>query len=100
MEGQSRGGLKFKVIAKNSKWGKDFWHDLVGGPVETDLLVAPPGHSQEDAQALIEETHKTSHERGYPPSTNPTRIGSNLFDRCSFAPFLPYLDAAAAIRSG
>src|SRR5690349_23044856 len=26
----TRGGMKLKVIAKNRKWGKDFWNDLVG----------------------------------------------------------------------
>jgi deoxyribonuclease-2 len=31
---KSRGCLPFKVIAKNRKWGKDFWNDLVGPTLE------------------------------------------------------------------
>jgi len=34
---KSRGGLAFKVIAKNRKWGKDFWNDLVGPTLGTDM---------------------------------------------------------------
>ncbi|MCB0712224.1 MAG: deoxyribonuclease II family protein [Ignavibacteriae bacterium] len=155
IECTSRGGWPFKVIAKNRKWGKDFWNDLVGPTLKadmdvetwirgkipptldsdgihktfdvkfidlsplgipwtwpethdhakwgitvdsdwvcvgdinrmisqerrgggtiafqdanlwaalskTDLIVAPPGHSRVDAQKLIKETHKTTHER-------------------------------------
>lgn len=33
------GGLKFKVIAKNRKWGKDFWNDLVGPALGEDMDV-------------------------------------------------------------
>jgi len=36
---QSRGGLKFKVIAKNRKWNKDFWNDLVGPALGDDMDV-------------------------------------------------------------
>lgn len=35
----SRGGLPFKVIAKNRKWGKDFWNDLVGPTLQEDIDV-------------------------------------------------------------
>ncbi|GAB2846384.1 deoxyribonuclease II family protein [Pseudoduganella ginsengisoli] len=35
----SRGGLPFKVIAKNRKWGKDFWNDLVGPTLNEDIDV-------------------------------------------------------------
>jgi deoxyribonuclease-2 len=35
----SREGLAFKVIAKNRKWGKDFWNDLVGPTLDADLDV-------------------------------------------------------------
>jgi deoxyribonuclease-2 len=35
----STGGLKFKVIAKNRKWGKDFWNDLVGPTLRADMDV-------------------------------------------------------------
>lgn len=35
----SRGGLAFKVIAKNRKWGKDFWNDLVGPTLGADMDV-------------------------------------------------------------
>jgi len=36
---KSRGGLAFKVIAKNRKWGKDFWNDLVGPTLGADMDV-------------------------------------------------------------
>jgi deoxyribonuclease-2 len=36
---QTRGGLAFKVIAKNRKWGKDFWNDLVGPTLGSDMDV-------------------------------------------------------------
>lgn len=34
---KSKGGLPFKVIAKNRKWGKDFWNDLVGPTLKADM---------------------------------------------------------------
>jgi deoxyribonuclease-2 len=33
------GGLKFRVIAKNREWGKDFWNDLVGPTLGDDMDV-------------------------------------------------------------
>jgi deoxyribonuclease-2 len=39
LECASRGGLPFKVIAKNRKWGKDFWNDLVGPTLNEDINV-------------------------------------------------------------
>lgn len=36
---KSRGGVDFKVIAKNKKWNKDFWNDLVGPTLGTDINV-------------------------------------------------------------
>lgn len=39
LAGKTRGGLAFKVIAKNRKWGKDFWNDLVGPTLGADLDV-------------------------------------------------------------
>jgi deoxyribonuclease-2 len=40
---RSRGGLAFKVLAKNRKWGtdlkKDFWNDLVGPALGDDMNV-------------------------------------------------------------
>jgi deoxyribonuclease-2 len=39
VDGATRGGLPFKVIAKNRKWGKDFWNDLVGPTLKVDLDV-------------------------------------------------------------
>jgi len=36
---KSRGGLSFKVIAKNKKWNKDFWNDLVGPTLGSDMDV-------------------------------------------------------------
>ncbi|MPV68471.1 deoxyribonuclease II family protein [Burkholderia sp. BE17] len=35
----TRGGASFKVIAKNRKWGKDFWNDLVGPTLGADMDV-------------------------------------------------------------
>jgi deoxyribonuclease-2 len=35
----SAGGLNFKVIAKNRKWGRDFWNDLVGPTLKADMDV-------------------------------------------------------------
>ena len=35
----TRGGLAFKVIAKNREWGKDFWIDLVGPTLGSDIDV-------------------------------------------------------------
>jgi deoxyribonuclease-2 len=35
----SRGGLSFKVIAKNRGWAKDFWNDLVGPALGVDMDV-------------------------------------------------------------
>jgi deoxyribonuclease-2 len=39
IECKSRGGLAFKVIAKNRKWNKDFWNDLVGPTLKADMDV-------------------------------------------------------------
>ena len=39
IECKTRGGLAFKVIAKNRKWGKDFWNDLVGPTLKADMDV-------------------------------------------------------------
>lgn len=36
---KSRGGLDFKLIAKNRKWNKDFWNDLVGPTLKTNINV-------------------------------------------------------------
>lgn len=36
---QSRGGKKFKLIAKNRKWGGDFWNQLVGPAIGVSLDV-------------------------------------------------------------
>lgn len=36
---ETRGGLPFKVIAKNRKWGEDFWIDLVGPTLKSDMDV-------------------------------------------------------------
>jgi len=36
---KSRGGLAFKVIAKNRKWNKDFWNELVGPTLQADMNV-------------------------------------------------------------
>jgi len=39
LEYKSRGGLDFKLIAKNHKWNKDFWNDLVGPALKTNINV-------------------------------------------------------------
>ena len=43
LDSRSRGGLEFKVLAKNRKWGtelkKDFWNDLVGPALGDDMNV-------------------------------------------------------------
>jgi len=39
IECKSYGGLHFKVIAKNRKWGKDFWNDLVGPTLKSNMDV-------------------------------------------------------------
>ena len=39
IELKSRGGLPFKVIAKNREWDKDFWNDLVGPTLKADMDV-------------------------------------------------------------
>lgn len=39
IELKSRGGMPFKVIAKNRKWDKDFWNGLVGPTLKADMNV-------------------------------------------------------------
>lgn len=39
LECTSRGGLAFKVIAKNREWARDFWNDLVGPTLGADMDV-------------------------------------------------------------
>jgi hypothetical protein len=34
---QLRGGMPFKVIAKNRNWNRDFWNDLVGPTLREDM---------------------------------------------------------------
>ncbi len=36
---KSKGGMPFKVIAKNREWNKDFWNELVGPELKDDLDV-------------------------------------------------------------
>lgn len=35
----TRGGMNFKVIAKNRLWNQDFWNDLVGPALKEDINV-------------------------------------------------------------
>lgn len=35
----TRGGMPFKVIAKNRQWGLDFWNELVGPTLNADMNV-------------------------------------------------------------
>ncbi len=39
IDARTRGGMPFKVIAKNRKWGKDFWIDLVGPTLKADMDI-------------------------------------------------------------
>lgn len=39
LNGKTRKGQAFKVIAKNREWGKDFWNDLVGPTLQEDMDV-------------------------------------------------------------
>ncbi|HUN56123.1 MAG TPA: deoxyribonuclease II family protein [Smithella sp.] len=39
INGKTKGGLSFKVIAKNREWGRDFWNDLVGPTLGDDMDV-------------------------------------------------------------
>jgi len=56
---QSRGGKVFKLIAKNRKWGGDFWNHLVGPAlgvnmdVETWIRGAIPDEHDSDAPGAI-----------------------------------------------
>jgi deoxyribonuclease-2 len=56
---QSRGGKAFKLIAKNRKWGGDFWNQLVGPAlgvnmdVETWIRGAIPSEQDSDAPGKI-----------------------------------------------
>lgn len=36
---KSRGGMAFKVLAKNRQWGKDFWNGFVGPALAADMDV-------------------------------------------------------------
>ena len=36
---ESKGGMPFKVIAKNRQWNDDFWNDLVGPTLKEDMDV-------------------------------------------------------------
>ena len=36
---KTRGGMKFQVIAKNRKWNKDFWIDLVGPTLKSSMML-------------------------------------------------------------
>jgi deoxyribonuclease II len=39
LELKTRGGMPFKVIAKNRQWDKDFWNGLVGPTLKEDMDV-------------------------------------------------------------
>lgn len=62
---QSRGGKAFKLIAKNRKWGGDFWNQLVGPAlgvnmdVETWIRGAIPSEQDSDAPGAINLLGKT-----------------------------------------
>lgn len=59
MDFESRGGKAFKLIAKNRKWGGDFWNQLVGPAlgvcmdVETWIRGAIPSEKDSDAPGAI-----------------------------------------------
>lgn len=39
LDAKTRGGMPFKVIAKNREWNKDFWNELVGPTLGVDMDV-------------------------------------------------------------
>ena len=59
LEFHSRGGKPFKLIAKNRKWGGDFWNQLVGPAlgvcmdVETWIRGAIPSEHDSDAPGAL-----------------------------------------------
>jgi len=59
MDFESRGGKAFKLIAKNRKWGGDFWNQLVGPAlgvnmdVETWIRGAIPSELDSDAPGAL-----------------------------------------------
>ena len=56
---KSRGGLAFKVIAKNRKWNKDFWNDLVGPTLKADMDVETWIRGQIPPELDSDGIHKT-----------------------------------------
>jgi deoxyribonuclease-2 len=55
----TRGGLNFKVIAKDRKWNRDFWNDLVGPELEANMNVETWIRGQIPPQADSDGVHKT-----------------------------------------
>lgn len=59
LELKSRGGMPFKVIAKNRAWGQDFWNDLVGPTLKVDLDVETWIRGPIPPMADADGVHKT-----------------------------------------
>jgi deoxyribonuclease-2 len=66
-------GLKFKVIAKNRKWGKDFWNDLVGPTLKADMDVEtwirgaiPPMQDSDGSHKVYDVKFIDFHPLGFP----------------------------------
>jgi deoxyribonuclease-2 len=59
LEARSRGGLPFKVIAKNREWGQDFWNGLVGPTLKEDMDVETWIRGPIPPIADVDGIHKT-----------------------------------------
>ncbi len=56
---ETRGGMSFKVIAKNRQWNKDFWNDLVGPTLKADMDVETWIRGDVPPMADSDGIHKT-----------------------------------------
>jgi deoxyribonuclease II len=56
---KSKGGMPFKVIAKNKEWNDDFWNDLVGPTLEADMDVETWIRGKIPPIADVDGIHKT-----------------------------------------
>lgn len=54
----SRGGVKFRSIAKNRTWGLDFYNDLVGPTLHDDLDVETWEHDPTPPPLQADKVHK------------------------------------------
>lgn len=80
IDGKTVGGLSFKVIAKNRKWGLDFWNDLVGPTLGVDLDVetwirgkVPSVLDADGKHKIIDVKYINFHPLGFPVQWSETR---------------------------